>query len=155
VIAVPLLRDAEGACLLCKMPSHRGAYPGQWGLPGGGLEPDETMVEALRRETREELGLELETFEPLLFEDAVREKLYPDGRRERVYMIFLVFLCTATQPAAVRLNEELEAFAWVRPEELGAYDLNEATIDTLRRIGLLRAATADDHGARPSAPRPR
>jgi nucleoside triphosphatase len=139
VIAVPLIRGPGGAYLLCKMPAHRGAYPGQWGLPGGGLEAGETMEEGLRREAREELGLELGTVEPLFFKDAVREKLHADGRREEVYMIFLVFLCTVAE-AAVRLNDEFEAYAWVAPQELWAYDLNPATVDTLRRAGIMSGA---------------
>jgi nucleoside triphosphatase len=149
VIVVPLLRDRDGAYLLCKMPRDRGAYPGQWGLPGGGVEPGERMADALRRETREELGLELHTFEPLLFGDAVREKLQPDGGRERVYMIFLVFLCT-TYGSAVTLNDELESYAWVPSAQLISYDLNDATLDTFRRAGLLPAVAgaADEASGR-------
>jgi len=147
VIAVPLIANSAGEYLLCKMPSDRGAYPGQWALPGGGLEPGETMEEALRRETREELGLELTAVEPLLFKDAVREKLYPDGRRETLYMIFLVFRCRAAG-AAVRLNDEFEAYAWASPEALASYDLNEATVDTLARAGLLPAQARTSTPAR-------
>jgi nucleoside triphosphatase len=143
VITVPLIRNAEDAILICRMPAHRGAYPGQWGLPGGGLEPGERMEEALRRETREELGLELSAVEPLLFKDAVREKLYPDGTTESVYMIFLVFSCRAADSAA-RLNDEFDAYAWVLPTELSGYDLNEATLDTLQRAGLMTAPVVRD-----------
>ncbi len=81
VVVVPLIRDSEDRYLVCRMPEHRGVYPGQWGLPGGGIEPEETMEEALRREAREELGLELQSVRPLLFKDTVHEKLYPEGRR--------------------------------------------------------------------------
>jgi 8-oxo-dGTP pyrophosphatase MutT (NUDIX family) len=38
-------------------------YPGRWGLFGGGVEPGEDPVEALKRELFEELELEIETAE--------------------------------------------------------------------------------------------
>jgi nucleoside triphosphatase len=55
VIVCPLIQN-QGAYLLCRMPLDRGAFPGQWALSGGGLEPDERIEEGLRREIREELG---------------------------------------------------------------------------------------------------
>ena len=38
-------------------------YPGRWGLFGGGIEPGEDPTDALKRELREELELEIETAE--------------------------------------------------------------------------------------------
>jgi nucleoside triphosphatase len=136
LVVVPLIRDAAGALLLCRMPTDRGVYPGQWGLPGGGVEDGETLLEALRREVREELGLSLATATPRMFKDTVHDKLYPDGRLETLYMVFLLFDCTA-ESTDVRLNEEFSAHAWVPPEQLADYDLNEATVDTLSKLGLL------------------
>jgi nucleoside triphosphatase len=135
VVVVPVLQRADAAVLLCRMPAHRGAYPGEWGLPGGGIEPGETIEAALRRETREELGLELATFAPAFWSERVRDKRYPDGRSETLHMVFLVFRCTAA-PGEVALNEELDEAAWVPPGDLHRYALNEATRETLTRLGL-------------------
>jgi nucleoside triphosphatase len=91
LIVVPIIRRDDGRYLVCKMPAHRGVYPGQWGLPGGGVEDDERIEDALRREVREELQLELATMQPVYFKADDREKLYPDGRRETMYMVFLIY----------------------------------------------------------------
>jgi nucleoside triphosphatase len=130
------------------MPAERGVYPGQWGLPGGGIEDGETMDGALRREAHEELGIHLATATPLLFKDAVREKRYPDGRREELYMVFLVFDCPVTE-VTIQLNDEFDAVAWVGPTDLERYDLNEETVDTFRKIGIL--PTSSTHTSPPGS----
>ena len=136
MIVVGILRSADGRYLLCKMPSHRGVFPGQWGLPGGGVEDGERIEDALRRELREELRLEVEDAEPIYFKAEQREKLYPDGAREPMYMVFLIYLC-GTDGTDPTINEEFDAFAWVSREELASYDLNVATRETLQQVGIL------------------
>ncbi|MCO6185403.1 nucleoside triphosphatase NudI [Rhizobium sp. L1K21] len=138
VILCPLIQN-QGAYLLCKMPSDRGVFPGQWALSGGGQEPDETIEEGLRREIREELGeaLVIEKVEPWTFRDERRVKTYADGTTEEIYMIYLIFDCHAGN-RDVKINDEFEDFAWVLPEDLGSYDLNEATRFTLVQKGLLQ-----------------
>jgi nucleoside triphosphatase len=136
LIVVPIIERADGHYLLIKMAAHRGVFPGQWGLPGGGVEEGERIEEALRREVREELQLEVKTAEPIYFKAEEREKLKPGGVRETMYMVFLIYRCT-TNGAEPVVNEEFDAFAWVAPGEMARYDLNEATRATLRQVGIL------------------
>lgn len=138
-IVVPLVRDDAGAYLLCKMPPDRGVFPGQWGLPGGGIEPGERMEDALRREVHEELGIEIRAIRRLTFKDGSGVKTFADGSRCPIYMIFLLFECRAVTKD-LSLNDEFCDHAWVAPERLGDYDLNTATVDTFRELGLLTPA---------------
>ncbi len=135
-IVVGIIRNARGDTLICKKPPDRGVFPGQWGLPGGGIEPGERMEDALRREMREECGVEIGEIEPLFFTDGQHPKRYPDGNQQEVYMIFLVFACRA-EGDAIRLGEEFSEYAWVKAGALQAFDLNPITADTFKRIGLL------------------
>lgn len=136
LVVVPVIRGNDGSVLLCKMPGDRGVYPGQWALPGGGVEPGERLEEALRREIREELGVELNSARPLFFTDLQHEKTLPDGERRLLYMVFLLFECTVGS-SSIRLNEEFTEYAWVQPGQLLEYDLNAATRDTFATMGLL------------------
>ncbi len=133
----PLIQN-EGAYLLCKMAHDRGVFPGQWALSGGGLELDETIETALLREIREELGerLRIDKVIPWTFRDDTRTKTYADGSTEEIYMVYLIFDCHAAN-RDIGLNDEFEDFAWVRPEQLADYDLNDATRTTLAARGLL------------------
>ena len=136
-IVCPLIQN-NGCYLLCKMADDRGVFPGQWALSGGGVEAGERIEEALRREVREELGeqLVLSEITPWTFSDDIRTKTYADGSQEEIYMIYLIFDCVAAK-REVNINEEFQAFAWVKPEDLGTYDLNVATRKTLTLKGLL------------------
>ncbi|MFU2317185.1 nucleoside triphosphatase NudI [Rahnella sp. PCH160] len=136
-IVCPLI-EHEGTYLLCKMASGRGVFPGQWALSGGGMEPGETVEQALLREVREELGdaLELTHITPWTFRDDIRIKNYADGKKEEIYMIYLIFTCQAKN-TEITLNEEFETYAWVHKDDLPGYDLNEATRITLKQRGLI------------------
>jgi 8-oxo-dGTP diphosphatase len=56
VVAAAIVRDHR---LLVAQRSYPAALAGCWELPGGKAEPDEADVDALRRECREELGVDL------------------------------------------------------------------------------------------------
>ncbi|PHM58956.1 nucleoside triphosphatase NudI [Xenorhabdus sp. KK7.4] len=136
-IVCPIIQN-NGEYLLCKMASDRGVFPGQWALSGGGMEPNETMEAALRREIREELGeaLEITEVKPWAFRDDIRIKTYPDGTTEEIYMIYLIFDCISTN-RDITFNEEFQEIAWVSPEAMKTMDLNEATRVTFTQKGII------------------
>ncbi|MCC8381042.1 nucleoside triphosphatase NudI [Xenorhabdus sp. PB30.3] len=136
-IVCPIIQN-NGEYLLCKMASDRGVFPGQWALSGGGMEPNETMEAALRREIREELGdtLKITEVKPWAFRDDIRIKTYPDGTTEEIYMIYLIFDCISTN-RDITFNEEFQEIEWVSPEAMKTMDLNEATRITFTQKGII------------------
>jgi nucleoside triphosphatase len=134
--AVGIIKNSTGEVLLCKMPNNRGVYPGQWAIPGGGIDEGEEMEEALVREMKEEVGLEIAQIEPFWFQDDEVEKLYADGERREIYMIYLLFDCVAVNDEVV-INEEFEDYAWVKVDDLKRYDLNRATRKTFIKKGWM------------------
>lgn len=83
---------------------------GFWEFPGGKQQPGETLPECLKRELREELGIEVEVHELL----ETQEHTYPE---KAVRLHF--YRCTLLhgEPQTV----ECAALAWVGPEELPQY----------------------------------
>ena len=133
-IVVGLVWNQNKELLFCKMPHNKGVFPDQWGFPGGGIEPNEKMTDALRRELKEELGIEIKEVKPAFFKDGQYEKSFTDGSKREVYMIFLLFHCMALDEKII-LNEEFSEYKWVQENEIHNFELNKETVDTLAKIG--------------------
>lgn len=61
-VAVGILRNDAGELLIAQRPAHK-YKGGLWEFPGGKVEPNETVFQALQRELKEELGIEVSNAE--------------------------------------------------------------------------------------------
>ncbi len=105
VTAGALVLDAEGRVLLLKHTFRSGSG---WGIPGGFLEKGEQPEDALRRELREEVGLELA---------AARLAFVRTLKRPR--QVEIMFCCRAIVGAAARpQGNEIEQAHWFAPDAL-------------------------------------
>ncbi len=62
-----------------------------WGIPGGSLEPGETLEEAARREAREEVGLEIAGQLHLFNVYSGKEQFYQYPNGDQVYGVCVVY----------------------------------------------------------------
>ena len=77
-------------------------HAGSWGLVGGGVEPDETPVQALHREIQEEIGIvDILKIIPL-------EKFTADNTNFEYH----TYLCTVETEFVPILNNEHRGYAW-------------------------------------------
>jgi 8-oxo-dGTP diphosphatase len=116
IVAACALLDREGAVLLAQRPPGR-PLAGLWEFPGGKVEAGEQPEEALIRELREELGLEIakEDLTPLTF----ASHAYPD-----FHLLMPVYLCRRWQGRLTA--HEGQELLWVRPDTLHLYDMPPA-----------------------------
>ena len=94
-----------------------GANAGRWDVPGGRLEPGQRFLESLRREVREETGLEPEIGRPFH-----ASEWRPTVRGEEWQIVGIYFECRADSEAVV-LSEDHDVFEWIRPEDFRNYEL--------------------------------
>lgn len=118
-----LIHDRKRRVLLIKRKFE--PNKGKWSLPGGLLETGETLIEAGKREVREELGVEIEV--ERLFQ--VSEEIIKDSEaKTRLHFVLVDYLATLTPAgASITLNEESESFGWFGAEEVGSLDTSEST----------------------------
>ncbi len=85
-------------------------YNREWVLPQGYVKEDESLVDAARREVREELGIDVEILQPVgFFEDFVKEK----GTRR--HYVIICYLGRPTSGTLIQASAEVIDFAWVNP----------------------------------------
>ncbi|MBU1670046.1 MAG: (deoxy)nucleoside triphosphate pyrophosphohydrolase [Actinobacteria bacterium] len=116
--------ERDGEVLLAQRPPG-GRHPGCWEFPGGKVEPGESPEQCLAREMTEEMGIRVEVGELLA---RVRHD-YADLKLE-----LLAFRCTMIEGEPEDLH--CSAHAWVRPSDLGSYDLLPP--DALLALALFR-----------------
>ena len=124
-VAAAVIR--EGSRYLITQRVQGSHLAGLWEFPGGKQKPGESLEECLRRELREELGVEVEVGEKL---DTVT---WPYPERTVAIHFFRCALAGGTI-----FSREGQAVAWVPPDELSRYSFPPADTALLARLQGVR-----------------
>lgn len=141
LIGVGAVAVQDGRVLLVR----RGNEPlkGHWTLPGGMLEVGETMAEGVKREMREETGLEVEPIELV----EILERIHREGDRVQYHYVIADFLCRVTG-GELGAASDADAVRWVERAEWNGHSaliLDPVTVRVIEK-GWQRAQTLRGEG---------
>jgi ADP-ribose pyrophosphatase YjhB (NUDIX family) len=118
---------------LGRKPDNIGPYPNTWHLPGGGVDlENETLEEALKREMKEEAGIEISNIETIGFD----EDEEADKKGELTHYIFLDFKAVCASEN-FKAGDDLNFLQWVEKSKLKDFNLNKPTKKILHKLNLV------------------
>ncbi len=113
----------------------RGNEPayGKWSIPGGAVEPGETMWEAVEREIYEETDLKIDALEIVkVFDPIIRD----ESDRVLYHFVLVDFLCKYKSGTLKANSDVLDARA-VSKSELLEYELPGVTLEVIEKASEL------------------
>ena len=122
--------DEQGRIFLTRRTDN-----GQWCLPGGGMEPGESVAEACEREVWEETRLRVRVVRLVgVYSHPDQLVIYPDGNKAHIVALHFEAEMIDGTPA---LSNETTDFGYFSVEELAALDMfgrhQERILDTLEK----------------------
>lgn len=127
---------------------RRGTEPllGQWSIPGGTMEVGETIEEAVRRELREETGLEvrvlelIELFDRIYMENGASPTR--DNRKPLYHYVIADYLCELVG-GEPRAGSDVTDLAFAKEDELPKFHLTEKATSILKKAFAMSRGHTD------------
>jgi ADP-ribose pyrophosphatase YjhB (NUDIX family) len=114
-----LIFNGAGEVLMIR--THK--WSNLWGIPGGKIKWGEPSEAALRREIKEETGLDVTDIEFVLMQDCIHSReFYRDA-----HFVLLNYTCRRKGRPRVKLNDEARESRWVTLAEACKMKLNMPT----------------------------
>src|SRR5262245_11299947 len=134
VVGVGAVIVRDGKALIIKR-AHE-PRKGEWSLPGGLLELGESLIDAVKREIKEETSLDIEVGQVIETFDRVHRD---EEGRIRYHFVIIDYVCWPTGGEATA-GSDAEGVAWVRADEIDAYKVNAHAKAVIEKgLGVLRS----------------
>lgn len=104
-----LILNSAGKALFVKSHKWRDKYC----IPGGHIELGESLSSAVKREVKEETGLNVDNIEFICFQ----EFIFDNSFWTKKHFLCFLFSCMAKETNVVLDNSELQDHVWVPPRE--------------------------------------
>lgn len=124
-----IIKNSKGEILLGKRGKGILTYPGYWGLPGGVIEYGETIQQTIKREIKEELGVDSE------FIKYGKPKMQLPSKEFLFQNVDLVVYCRLK--GIPKPKDETSEVKWFKPKEIKKMKLAYQHNEILKQEGLI------------------
>ena len=108
-----IVADGKGRILALRRAVDDHSRGGNWDLPGGGYEQGKDVIEAIKREVMEEVGLVAEVLSPIFFTNKIG---VAEGFFAGDNVFGICYTCNAWS-GDVAISEEHVEYKWINPKE--------------------------------------
>jgi 8-oxo-dGTP diphosphatase len=124
IVAKAIIFQHEKVLVLRRSEAERKSRDSHiWDFPGGSIEPEELILDALSREVKEETGLEIKVVAPAYVYDEFQEG---------DHLVLVKFACD--QPVGeIELSEEHDHYLWISLQDLDQADIPEWMKEEIQR----------------------
>ena len=112
-VIVNLLIEKDGKFLFTRQAPHAPRGAGKWFFPGGHIELGESLEEAVKREAKEEIGVEVEF---------VKLAGYAEYIEAPYHVLLLLCRCKIIKGEPT-LSDEIDKVEWVTKEDFHKYQI--------------------------------
>jgi len=122
-----------------------GVYSDCWHIPGGGVDEGESMLQALTREVKEEIGIDISDNKIEFIDDIGRgesEKILKNtGERvicKMKFNVYKIILDENSNDIKVTLDDDLVKYHWADLNNLKNIKLTPPSIELFKRLGYIK-----------------
>lgn len=119
--------------LLGRKPKDVSPYPNTWHLLGGGVNlEEENLEEAIRREVREESGIDLGDLDRVWFDDDYE----PNKHGEKTHYVFVVFQ-GEYKSGELKASDDIHELRWFSKEKLKNIPLPRTSVKLFKKLKII------------------
>lgn len=117
--------DNKKQLLLVKKSNNEKIDPGLWVLPGGKINVDEYIYDGLIREVKEEVNLDVTSYEWISENVFVSNGYYFHAQH---------FICKVKGFKNIKLEKNLTDYAFVSKKDISKYNIPKGFMETIKKI---------------------
>lgn len=125
-VAVKAVVMKDDKFLIIKRNSSEDVYSGEWDIPGGKVMFGEDPLGALKREVKEECGLEIEPIKPI----DVWTFFKNNKQTQVIGITFLSKLISGN----IKLGDEHTNYKWIEFSEIDSYKIHKGIKNIIRKL---------------------